>query len=545
MTLTKYKPALFSLLAIVVLTSAGMFQDKLFEISKNLEIFTRVYKELNAGFADDLDPNIMMKTAIDAMVNSLDPYTNYVTESQVESYRITQDDRYQGIGARVGLVDNIFTILEPYAGGPAAEAGLKAGDVIKAIDGVNIQGKTLEEINVIVRGVPGTTLRLTIAKPGKKEEIVSLVRGEVNIPNVPYHGMLSQDVGYINLTTFTANAGGNIKNALRDLKTKNPDLKGVILDLRQNGGGLLHEAVNICNLFIPQGEVVVTTKGKVKEQDQTFKTMAPPFDLEIPLAVLIDKRSASASEIVSGVIQDLDRGVIIGQRSFGKGLVQNTKNVGYNSVLKLTTSKYYIPSGRCIQGVEYENGQPKDIPDEQRSKFKTKNGRTVLDGGGVTPDVRLVPAELSELTQALLDKHMIFHFATKFAQGKDSLTEPEKFRFEDFASFEKFCKENKFTYQTKVEKALTALKENAVNAKQADIIQSDIKTLEDKISKEKEKAWLSCKAEITKEIEKEIVSRFYLQSGKVRYALFTDPEIQEAITVLNDSKRYLKILNKK
>ncbi len=541
----KYFRFLFISGLVVLLTSAGIYQDKLFEISKNLEIFTRVYKELNTGFVDDLDPNIMMKTAIDAMVNSLDPYTNYVTESQIESYRISQDDRYQGIGARVGLVDEEYTILEPYAGGPAAEAGLKAGDKILAIDGITIKGKTLDEINLIIRGVPGTNLNLTIAKPAKKEEIITLVRGEVNIPNVPFSGIVGEDIAYINLTTFTANASANIKNAYKELKNKNPNLKGVILDLRQNGGGLLHEAVNICNLFIPQGEVVVTTKGKVKENDQTFKTMAPPVDLEIPLAVLIDKRSASASEIVSGVIQDLDRGVLIGQRSFGKGLVQNTKNVGYNAVLKLTTSKYYIPSGRCIQGVEYENGQPKDIPDDQRSKFKTRNGRIVLDGGGVAPDIKSQAPELSDLTKALVEKNIIFHYVTRYVMGKDSISSPETFVFTEFGDFEKFCNEKKFVYQTKVEKSLEDVLENAGTAGQKELLQNDINNIRQKITKEKEKAWTIHKQEIIREIEKEIVSRFYLQSGKVRYALNVDPEIKEAIQVLHDTKRYQQILTKK
>ncbi|MBK8854598.1 MAG: S41 family peptidase [Saprospiraceae bacterium] len=539
-----FKWTLVLVLSLFGLTAAGLYQDKLFEISKNLEIFTRIYKELNSGFVDDLDPNILMKTAIDAMVNSLDPYTNYVTESQVESYRISQDDRYQGIGARVGLIDKEYTIIEPYAGGPAAESGLKAGDKIIAIDGISIKEKTIEEINTIIRGIPGTDVNLTIVKPGKKEEIIKLTRGEVNIPNVPYSGMVSPEIGYINLTTFTANASGNIKNAFKELKTKNPSMKGVILDLRQNGGGLLSEAVNICNLFLPQGEVVVTTKGKVKENDQTFKTMTAPMDLEIPVAVLIDKRSASASEIVSGVIQDMDRGVIIGQRSFGKGLVQNTKNTGYNSILKLTTSKYYIPSGRCIQGVEYENGFPKDIPDEKRSKFKTKNGRTVLDGGGVTPDVKLTPVDISELTIALLEKNMIFHFVTQYVLSNDSIEEPEKFVFDDFTAFEKFCKDKNFTYQTSIEKNLAELKNAALKSNQKDIYNSDIVNLENKIKQEKEKSWSANKKEILREIEKEIVSRYYYQSGKVRYSLQKDAEISEAVSLLTDHKKYQKILKK-
>lgn len=540
----KYKLLILAFAVLIGLTSAGIYQDKLFEISKNLEIFTKVYKELNAGFVDDLDPNILMKTAIDAMVNSLDPYTNYVTESQVESYRITQDDRYQGIGARVGLVDDVYTILEPYSGGPAALAGLKAGDKIIEIDKIKIAGKSLEEINVIIRGVPGTDLNLTIEKPGQKPQSVTLTRGEVNIPNVPYSGMVSNDIGYINLTTFTANASGNIKNAYKELKRQNPNMTGLILDLRQNGGGLLTEAVNICNLFIPQGEVVVTTKGKVKEHDQTFKTLAPPMDLEIPLAVIIDNRSASASEIVSGVIQDLDRGVLIGQRSYGKGLVQNTRPVGYNSMLKLTTSKYYIPSGRCIQGVEYENGEPKDIPDALRSKFKTKNGRTVLDGGGITPDVKMAPAQQHELTKALLDKHMIFNYATQYALGRDSVAQPEAFVFDDFDHFRQFCKEKNFVFVSDLEASVQTLKKKAEEKKADSSITTDIQSLEKKLTRAHDQAWNDAKPEILREISREIISRYYLQAGRVKYSLNSDEEIDEAVRLLKDQKRYQKLLQK-
>ena len=411
--------------------------DRLFEISKNLEIFISVYRELNTNFVDELDPGTMMRQAIDAMTNKLDPYTNFVSESEVESYWINDDEKYQGIGARVALIGNKFKVIEPYEGGPALSAGIKAGDEIISVNGIDIVGKKLAEINAILRGLPGTDMSLKIIPNGKAiAEDKKLTRGEVNIPNVPYSGFVSDDVGYISLTVFTQNAGANISKALNELKEKNPNMSGVILDLRQNGGGLLHEAVNICNIFLPKGEIVVTTKGKIKERDQTYKTMAPPVDLEIPLAVLIDKRSASASEIVSGVIQDMDRGVLIGQRSFGKGLVQNTKELPYNARLKLTISKYYIPSGRCIQGVEYENGEPKDIPDTQRSKFKTKNGRTVLDGGGVSPDVKTEGKVLSPVTKALLDQYMIYEFANVYCKGKDSIERVGRFSFKDYQPFQ-------------------------------------------------------------------------------------------------------------
>ncbi|MBP8212200.1 MAG: PDZ domain-containing protein, partial [Saprospiraceae bacterium] len=326
----RIKVAILSMIMVVGVAGITIENDKLFEISKNLEIFISVYKELNTNFADELDPSTLMRTAIDAMTHSLDPYTNFVSESQVESYWINEDDKYQGIGARVGLVQKKLMILEAYQGGPALTAGIKSGDEIISVNGVNIEGKKIEEVNAILRGIPGTDIKLSIKKNGSDlAEDINVKRGEVNIPNVPYSGFVADGVGYISLTTFTQNAGSNISKALRELKTKNPNMSGIILDLRQNGGGLLHEAVNICNIFIPNGEIVVTTKSKVKERDQTFKTLSQPADLEIPLAILIDKRSASASEIVSGVMQDLDRAILIGQRSFGKGLVQNTKELPY------------------------------------------------------------------------------------------------------------------------------------------------------------------------------------------------------------------------
>jgi len=540
----KFKVILFCLVLISGMSTVIVNNDKLFEISKNVEIFISVYRELNTNFVDELDPSTMMRTAIDAMTNSLDPYTNFVSESQVESYWINEDDKYQGIGAKVGIIKNKFKVLEPYEGGPALAAGIKAGDEIIAVDGINIEGKKLDEINAVLRGIPGTELNLTIIPNGKTvSEVKKLTRGEVNIPNVPYSGFVSDDVGYISLTVFTQNAGSNISKALKELKSKNPNMSGVILDLRHNGGGLLHEAVNICNIFIPNGEIVVTTKGKIKERDQTFKTMTPPVDLDIPLAILIDKRSASASEIVSGVIQDLDRGVLIGQRSFGKGLVQNTKELPYNARLKLTTSKYYIPSGRCIQGVEYENGEPKDIPDSQRSGFKTKNGRVVLDGGGVSPDIKLTGKTIYPVTQALLDQHMIFEYANKYCKGKDSIAKVGVFKFKDFQDFTEFIKKQGFQYELEAEKYLNKIKENPGISDPKDLM-ADIQKLQNKITSSKSEELMKAKEQIIDEIEKEIITRYYFQNGKVQQTLDDDPEVKEAISILKDSNRYKALLGK-
>lgn len=538
----RIKVAILSMIMVVGVAGITIENDKLFEISKNLEIFISVYKELNTNFADELDPSTLMRTAIDAMTHSLDPYTNFVSESQVESYWINEDDKYQGIGARVGLVQKKLMILEAYQGGPALTAGIKSGDEIISVNGVNIEGKKIEEVNAILRGIPGTDIKLSIKKNGSDlAEDINVKRGEVNIPNVPYSGFVADGVGYISLTTFTQNAGSNISKALRELKTKNPNMSGIILDLRQNGGGLLHEAVNICNIFIPNGEIVVTTKSKVKERDQTFKTLSQPADLEIPLAILIDKRSASASEIVSGVMQDLDRAVLIGQRSFGKGLVQNTKELPYNARLKITTSKYYIPSGRCIQGVEYENGEPKDILDSQRTKFKTKNGRIVMDGGGVTPDVKLPARNVSAVTQALVDQHIIFDYVNNFCQNKEKIDTIGVFKFTDFTGFTEYLKKRSFQYETEAEKYLNKAKESIDSASDK-TLSDEIVKLKQKISAAKSDELQASKMQIIEEIEKEIVSRYYFQKGKVQLTLDNDPEVKEAISILKDSNRYKKIL---
>ncbi len=538
----------YTLLAIVLflgVSATTVYNDKLFEISKNLEIFVSAYKELNTNFADELDPSILMRTAIDAMTNSLDPFTNFISESQAESYRIYDDEKYQGIGAKAGIANEKIYILEVYENGPAYDAGIKAGDELTSIDGTQVVGKKLEEINGIMRGIPGSKLNLGIKSfKDNSSKTITVTRGEVNIPNVPYSGFVVDDIGYINLTVFTANAGANIGKALKDFKEDNPNLSGVIIDLRSNGGGLLHEAVNICNHFIPQGELVVSTKSKVKENDRTFKTMTTPLDLELPVAVLINKKSASASEIVSGVIQDLDRGVIIGQRSYGKGLVQNFKDLPYNARLKLTTSKYYIPSGRCIQGLEYENGVPKDIPDSQRSKFKTQNGRIVLDGGGVTPDIVMPEKKLKESTQALLDQYLIFEYVNQYCKTKDSIDAAGKFKFDKFDEFMTFVKKNNFTYTTAAEQSLMEAKTKAQEAGN-EAVANDIEVLLNNIKTSKSSEIIKAQNEIIEEIEKEIVSRYYFQKGLVKHTLEKDNEVAKAIEILRNPTEYKKLLSKK
>lgn len=524
--------------------------DRMFEISKNVEIFVNVFKELNKNYVDEIDPAELMRIGIDAMVSSLDPFTNYISESQVERYRISDDERFQGIGASIVLAEDKIMITDLMEGGAAVTAGIKAGDELLTINGEVLKGKEAEDIQTMLRGIAGTPVKLEIKRHGSgKTEVVNVERGEVNIPNVPYAGVVSDGIAYIHLTVFTDNAGANIQKELKRLKREAGDsnaIKGLVLDLRYNGGGLLREAVNICNLFIPKNAEVVFTRGKVKEKDQSFKTLAIPYDLDIPIAVLINKKSASASEIVSGVIQDRDRGVIIGQRSYGKGLVQNTFELGYNNRVKITTSKYYIPSGRCIQGVEYKNGEPVDIPDNKRSKFKTLNGRTVLDGGGITPDVKLPAHEMAEVTQALLDQKMIFLYTNEYVLKHDSIKNIDDFSFTAYDDFLAYLKKKNFSFNKEAEKEINLLQEKC--SKNADLkatIGAEIKAMKEKLESEKTKDLVKFKDEIVVELEKEIISRYFYQKGKTKIGLKRDKEVDEAIAILKDQAKYNSLLGKK
>ena len=534
-------------LSLVVFIIGPAFLDssgsKQFEITKNLEIFANLYKELNTHYVDEVDPARLMRTGIESMLKTLDPYTNYISESDIESYRYMTDGKYDGIGANIRKMGDYATIVEPFEGGPAIRAGLRAGDMIVAVDGKSAKGKTADEINDILRGYPGTNVILTMRRPNQQEDWdVSVERGEFTVKNVPYYGMIDEEIGYIVLTTFTQNASRNVSNALKKLKEEHSSMKGLVFDLRNNGGGLLREAINVSNIFTPKDEIIVTTKGKIKDRDRIYRSTMQPVDQEILLSVLINRYTASASEIVSGVIQDYDRGIIIGQRSYGKGLVQNTVDLEYNSKLKMTTAKYYIPSGRSIQSVQYDEGEPVDIPDSLRTNFTTRNGRKVLDGGGITPDFKIEDQLQTPIIRFLLDKDLIFHYATHYHQKHPEIGQAVSYTFEEFDDFVEFLQNSALHFQTETEKYLEMMERAAEEENLTSVVSDDLESILAKIEKDKSDDLYQNKQQIIALLEKEIVSRYYFQTGRIEKSLTNDEEIRKAISVMKDETEFGKIL---
>ena len=515
-----------------------------FDIAKNLEIFANAYKEINQNYVDVLDPGKLMRQGMDAMLEGLDPFTNYISETDIEGYRYQQDGKYNGVGAVARTRGEYVVISDIYENSPAQKCGMKVGDEIISIDGQSAKGRSDEAVLEFLRGFPGSSAKIKVRRPAENKEVtLTLERADVTIPNVPHSGFVADGIGYINLTTFTQDAGRNIGNAYKELKHKNPEIKGLILDLRNNGGGLLIEAVNIVNLFVPKGELVVATKGKVPERNNDFKTSSPALDTEIPVVVLINKKSASASEIVSGTLQDLDRAVLMGQLSYGKGLVQNTADVGYNAKIKLTISKYYIPSGRCIQSTRYKNGEPVEIPENERALFKTRNGRPVYDGGGVKPDVYLHKDTLSGVSKALLDQFIVFDYATKYAAEHPSIDSIELFEFTDWKDFSTYVQSKNFMYESASEKKLKELRTLVQHENWP--VGTEISSIEEKIQALKSSEMELSKDKILHEVEQEIVGRYYFQRGKVRKSLVNDPEVKAAVDLLNNPTQYKKILSGK
>lgn len=547
--LKKAKYLLFiPLVGAIMLFSSNT--DNYFEISKNLDIFATLFKELNIYYVDETNPGDLIKSSIDAMLEKLDPYTNFIPESDIEDYRFMTTGQYGGIGALIRKKDSYVIIAEPYEDFPAHKAGLVAGDIILEINGKTAKDKSTSEMSKILKGQPGTEVKLLINRDGETSPVIkTIIREEVKIKDVPYYGMLTDSIGYIKLTSFTETAGKEVKDALETLKEKN-NMKSLILDLRGNGGGLLREAVNIVNLFVDKGQEVVSTKGKISEWDRSHKALNSPVDTKIPLTVLIDRNSASASEIVAGALQDLDRAVIIGNKSYGKGLVQQTRNLSYNAKLKVTVAKYYIPSGRCIQKLDYTHrttdGVVSAIPDSLIAAFKTKNGRVVYDGEGITPDLPVEELRASQISQTLINKMLLFDFASKYRQKHPTIPSAKDFRLtdEEYKELISFLDGKEYDYTTRSEKMLADLEKVAKKEKYLEDVQKEYETLKNKLHRNKNDDLVKFKEEITEILESEIVARYYYQKGRVENYLSHDPDVKKAIEVLSDDSMLASVFDK-
>lgn len=542
------KIALIIALAMSSVFSVGYATDSYFEVSKNLDIFATLFRELNIYYVDESDPGKLIKTGIDAMLESLDPYTNYIPESNMEDYKLMTTGQYGGIGALIQKQGDYVVISEPYEGFGAFKAGLRAGDKILEVDGKSVKGKNTSDIREVLLGQPGSSIELKLERPGIKEPFVKkVVREEVKIKDVPYYAMLKDSVGYIKLTGFTESASKEVKTALVSLKEQNA--KSMVLDLRGNGGGLLNEAVNIVNFFIPKGSEVVFTKGKIKEWDKSYKALNEPIDTQIPLVVLIDEGSASASEIVSGSLQDHDRAVVVGNQSFGKGLVQSVRPLSYNSKLKVTVAKYYTPSGRCIQKLDYshreEDGKVNAVADSMIREFKTLNSkRPVFDGKGVAPDITVERPELSNISASLLSKNLFFDYATNYRIKNETIKPVSEFVFtaDDYTDFVNFLADKDYSYTTDSEDLLAKLEKITQEEKYFDDVKTEYEQLKDKLNIHKKDDLKKFKDEITMILETEIVGRYYYQTGAIQSSLKKDPVIEKALNTLNNQDLYKSIL---
>ncbi|MFN9324757.1 MAG: S41 family peptidase [Flavobacteriales bacterium] len=520
--------------------------DNYFEISKNLEIFTELYKELNIYYVDDTQPGQLMKTGIDAMLSSLDPYTQYIPESDMEDYRFMTTGQYGGIGALIKRKGETVVVSEPYENYPAMKAGIWAGDVIVEVDGRKITSMETDEVSKLHNGQAGSTVKVITRRNGV-ETTHSLVREEIKIPDVPYKGMIdtANGVGYLKLNSFTQTAGQEVRNAVKELKDQGA--KKIVLDLRGNGGGLLREAVNIVNLFVPKKQLVVETKGRIAEWDKTYKTLSEPLDAEIPLVVLVDRGSASASEIVSGALQDLDRAVVVGERTFGKGLVQQTRDLYYNSKLKVTVAKYYIPSGRCIQKLDYahrdSSGKAIEVKEDAIAEFKTRNGRPVFDGRGILPDVAVEDPELAKVVGGLYSEDLFFDFATRYRLDHPEIPSAEQFAITDelYNAFVDHVKDKEFTYDTETMEALKALEEKAKRERYYDHAKTQLEALRKELTPDRTEELRMFRSDIEEVLRNELVSRYYYQTGRAKASMGTDPVIRRAIELLN-SNEYSTVL---
>ena len=541
------------ILAIAFIPIAAT-ESSYFEITKNLDIFTTLYKELNTYYVDTLKPEKLMHAGINTMLDGLDPYTDFIPEEDMDDYRTQTTGQYGGIGAVIGTRGEWVIVSEPYEGFPADKAGLRSGDQILSIDGKDAKNYKTDQVSSMLKGKPGTEVNVKIKrleKGGKETEfMVKMIREEIKIKNVPYFGMLNDHIGYIRLGGFTDRAGAEVKSALESLET-NHHIKGVVFDLRGNPGGLLNEAINVANVFVDKNIQIVSTRGKIDEWNKSFVTLNEPVDLKIPMVVLADGGSASAAEIVSGSLQDLDRAVIIGQRTFGKGLVQSTRSLPFNAKLKITTAKYYIPSGRCIQALNYAernaDGSPVRTPDSLKVAFKTKNGRKVMDGGGIEPDVVLEPEKYARITISLITKNLISDYANEYRIDHDKLSDPATFVLSDaeYEDFVKWVSKKDYDYTTRSEKLLDEFKAAAEKEKYYDDVKEDYDAMKKTMMHDKANDLEKEKVQIKSILEEEIASRYYLNPGRIQASFKNDTEIKKAIEVLDDPAKMNDILAKK
>ncbi len=545
----KTKGLLLVALITIAATGYGFAKSDMFEVTKNLDLFISMIKELNALYVDDIDSDKLVKEGVDAMLSSLDPYTTYYPAEDIEGYTMQVSGKYGGIGAIIRIIDDYVVVAEPYDGFPAYKAGLVAGDRIVEVEGVSVKGASTEDVSKLLRGEPGTKVRVTIEKPSTEERLpVTITREEIKIDAVPFYGMINENVGYVRLTNFTNDCSRDVRNALNELKSNN-DVQGMVLDLRSNPGGLLQEAVKVCNVFLPPAKKIVSTRGRYYQHEKVFKTEEPAVDGSVPLVVLVNHNSASASEIVSGVMQDYDRAVIIGETTFGKGLVQTTMDLDYNSKLKMTTSKYFLPSGRCIQAIDYsgryQDGAEK-VPDSLRTAFKTTGGRAVYDAGGVDPDIEVELEELSLVTGNLYNQQLFFQYANQYHESKPSIESAKTFQVsdQDYNEFVGWLGKQEFNYTSESEKLLEDLKETAEAEEILNEIGSEITALEGNLSKDKLKDLERFQSQIRESLESEIVTRYYFQKGRLENGLKNDPYIDQAINTLSNLSEYKRILTK-
>lgn len=538
------------ILLVVVSTTVAFRQpaEKYFEIAKSLDIFATLFKEVNAYYVDEVDPKVLIKNGIDGMLETLDPYTDYIPEDELESFRILTTGQYAGIGALIGVINEKVVITQPYEKFPAMKAGLKVGDEIISVDGTNVKGKATSDVSALLKGQPKTNVSLTVLRAGVNDPIsFTIQREKISVSNLAYSGMIEPEIGYIKLDDFTPGAAREVSDAVVKLKVMGAT--SIILDLRDNPGGLLHEAVNIVNVFIPKGKEVVATKGKVEDWNKTYTTLNNPVDTEIKLAVLTGPGSASASEIVAGALQDYDRAVLVGKKTFGKGLVQTTRPLSYNSQLKVTTAKYYIPSGRCIQALDYahrqEDGSVDKFPDSLKTEFKTTAGRSVFDGAGLDPDIEVETEYLSVVAINLLTSGLIFDYASKYCGEHPAKPDFKTFALSDkeYENFIDWTNKKNFKYTTRLEKSADDLIEVSKEEKSYKELSPLLNDLKKKVENSKENDLIRFKPEIVELLTDQIAFHYALDAGRVEVSLPKDKTMLEARQLLNNDEKYKETLS--